>query len=86
MSNHKVHSFTITLNGEYTDSDGYVCCSTCKSKTILVMPHSEWIVDEEPYKAGEQIELDSEIEVYEVTGHWCPKCELLISLTYNWSS
>ena len=88
MSKREIRGFTVCSNGEHVDSEGYTRCNECKSKTILVFPCELWQADSEPYKSGEEITDEdlSEIFVGEVSGHWCPKCEMLISLSYNFPS
>jgi len=86
MAKAKVRGFTIQIIGEQK-KDGYSLCDECGGKTMLVYPYDEWRVDDEPYKNGETVELDSEIadgiEVSEVTGHYCKHCNILTSITYN---
>jgi len=72
--------------GEHIDADGFHRCNKCDEKTILVTTSGYWGVDEEPYKSGEQLqggELPDEVFVGEVSGHWCPGCEMLVSLHYG---
>jgi len=85
MAKKEIRGLSICINGEYVDDDGYTRCSRCKSKTILVSPFSAWQVDSEPFKSGEEIELEDgdEICVDEVSGHFCKKCDMLTSLSYN---
>ncbi|KKL57401.1 hypothetical protein LCGC14_2235800 [marine sediment metagenome] len=85
MSKKEISGIEICIHAEIVDDEGYRRCIECKSKTILVYPIGPWTPDDEPFKAGEVItceELD-DIEIGEVTGHWCPTCEILTSLTYN---
>lgn len=82
----EIHGITISTNSEYIDDDGYHRCNECDTKTVLVTPISEmWEVDSEPYKPGEEAEVEicPELCVGEISGHWCPKCEMLVSLSYN---
>lgn len=86
MSKKSIHGITVSTNNEHIDDDGYHRCNECETKTILVTPVGEiWEADEEPYKPGEEAEVNicPEIFVGELSGHWCPKCEMLVSLTYN---
>ena len=84
MAKREIHGFTILINGEHVDDDGYTRCSECNSKTILVSPFCVWQIDSEPFKSGEEIELDEdEICVEEVSGHFCRKCNMLTSMSYN---
>lgn len=67
-------------------------CPDCGAKTVLAIAESNWTVDSEPY--GDQDE-DNEsvgdrfydgVEVghdAEITGHWCPECDKLCSLSLN---
>jgi hypothetical protein len=84
MATKKIDGVTVSFNSEHQDDDGYSRCNTCGEKTILVFPCGEWIADDEPYKNGEQMELEeSEFDVGEVTGHFCQTCNILVSLSYN---
>jgi hypothetical protein len=83
MSRREIRGFTVSVCGEKTDQEGYCRCNECNSRTMLVYPIGPWHMDSEAFKSGEEVEEREEIEVGEVTGHWCPKCELLISLSYN---
>lgn len=85
MSKQKIEGITIALVSTHTDSDGYERCHECKSKTALVYPIGDWIMDSEPFKDGEKVadEDRESMHVGEVTGHWCKKCNVLTSLTYN---
>ena len=84
MATRKIHGVTVSFNSEHKDDDGYSRCNACGEKTILVLPHGDWLADEEPYKNGEPIELEERaIWVGEVSGHFCQKCNMLVSLSYN---
>lgn len=48
-------------------------CPTCGRKTLLVIAPHDWNVDE-----GDSVEVHEEI-----TGHYCPKCQRLRSLSFN---
>lgn len=92
MGKRKVHGATITFNQEHVDEDGYHRCNECDSKTILVCADGDWKVDSEPLKSGETVESDEIVGdgdgcvfVGEVCGHYCPTCEMLVSLSYNFS-
>lgn len=55
-------------------------CPKCGSETILVTAPLVWGVDEDNPKNDE----DGAVEVYdEVSGHFCPKCRRLRSLSLN---
>lgn len=86
MSEREIRGTTICF-GEHLDTDGYSRCSKCNSKTILVATSGQWDVDAEPFKDGEETSKDTPEEVFvgEVSGHYCPKCEMLVSLSYNFS-
>ena len=87
MGNREIKGMTITSNNEHIDSEGHHRCNTCDTKTLLVTAPCEWEIDEEPYKSGENSaeELPDSVFVGEVSGHWCSKCEMLVSLSYNYS-
>ena len=73
--------------GEHVDADGYHRCNKCGRKTMLVTTSSSWGGDEEPYKPGEELQVQegvpNEVFVGEVSGYWCPGCEMLVTLHYN---
>ncbi len=78
-----VNGITIIFKPERKDDDGYIRCE-CGEKTVLVTLR-HWEADEEPYKSGETCDCgfgNDDIEL-EVSGHYCPKCLMLVSLTYN---
>jgi hypothetical protein len=79
----KTH-LTLTLN-EGPGEAGYSICDTCGSRTLLVYPTSYWNVDSEPYKSGEpDVEDPADVEIdAEVSGHFCPTCRRLTSLSVN---
>lgn len=85
MSKKEIDGIGICIHAETVDAKGYTRCIECKSKTMLVYPSGSWIADSEPFKSGESIPDDEreDIDVGEITGHWCPQCEILTSLTYN---
>ena len=87
MAKREIRGFTIVINGEHVDDDGYTRCSECNSKTILVSSFCEWQVDREPFKNGEEMEPDDEmldpVCVGEVSGHFCRQCDILTSMSYN---
>ena len=58
-------------------------CPKCATATILVSTPEEWKVPHED-EHGEEIENDPYLTVHdEVTGHVCPKCSRLCSLSIN---
>lgn len=71
--------------GESENSDGYHVCDKCGAKTMLICAGSDWSVDSEPYKAGEEAEdaPDCVIIDAEVTAHYCDECGLVTSLSFN---
>lgn len=85
MSRKEIDGLSINIVAENIDAEGYHRCTICNSKTALVYPIGDWKMDSEPYKNGEEFadEDREEIHVGEVTGHWCKKCNILTSLTYN---
>ena len=84
MAKREIHGFTIVINGEHDDDDGCTRCSECNSKIILIYPFCLWKIDSEPFKSGEEIELEEdEVEVGEVSGHFCRQCNMLTSISYN---
>lgn len=73
-------------DGAIHTKDGYTLCSFCKSKTILITKDSYWKVDAYPYKDQENTEDDisDEIETsIEISGHYCLKCNKMITLNIN---
>jgi hypothetical protein len=54
-------------------------CPDCKVDTVLVVAPLDWSVDQE----GRKYEGEYATVHDEVTGHWCPKCERLRSLSLN---
>lgn len=88
MKSRKIRGITMTTNNEYTDDKGCLRCNECNTKLMLVLPCSEeWDVESECFKNGEDTPEDAPDTVYvgEVSGHWCPTCEMLVSLTYNFA-
>ncbi|MCJ7828453.1 MAG: hypothetical protein MUP81_01775 [Dehalococcoidia bacterium] len=85
MAKKEIDGITISINGEHLDKDGYTRCNKCNGKTILVSAESGWRPDSEPFKDGEEIELEDADEIFvgEVSGHFCQQCDMLTSLSYN---
>lgn len=85
MGKRKISGVTLTINGEHIDPNDYYRCNECNSKVMLVSSCGEWQVDEECYKSGEDTPEDVSDMVFvgEITGHWCPICEMLVSISYN---
>ena len=79
------YEYTITTTPEINKDDGYMYCGECGTKLILVVAFSDWAVDSEPFKDGEERPEDYPKEVFvgEVSGHFCRTCEQLTSLSYN---
>jgi len=86
MSERNIRGIGIRF-GEHLGEGGYYLCGKCNSKTILVSTNGDWSVDEEAFKNGEQTPDGTPDEVYvgEVSGHYCLKCEMLVSVEYNFS-
>lgn len=64
-------------------SDGYSRCKICKSKTILISACYLWEPDDEPYKHGKQVELDTVELNQNVSGPYCPNCKMLLSVNIS---
>lgn len=81
----KTTGISVQIGGEYIDQNGYYRCSECHTKTMLVYPSSDWGVDEECYRSGEDTPDDVPDVMYvgEVSGRWCPGCEMLVLLSYR---
>lgn len=66
-------------------------CPVCGEKTVLVIAGNTWDVDSEPYGDEDDKNVVGDrfidgVEVgddAEVTGHWCPTCNKLCSLSLN---
>ncbi len=56
--------------------------SKCKHKKLaLVTSHiDELEPDQEPFKEGEFVQMDTVYVDIELYGHWCPKCEKLVDI------
>lgn len=52
----------------------------CGEKTALVIVGSEWQIDSEDplYRERDYASVEDE-----VSGHWCPECQRLVSLSFN---
>lgn len=85
MSDRKINGITLTIGGEHLDNEDYYRCRRCDSKTMLVSASGYWAVDEECYKSGEDTPEGTPDSVFvgEVSGHWCPSCRHLVSISYN---
>lgn len=73
---------------ERADVDGYHYCTACGEKVMLISAPPIWYVDSEAYKAEEnterRYEVPEEVEIgEEITAHWCNKCEVITSLSFN---
>lgn len=53
-------------------------CRDCGSSTLLVMPFLEWKVNDPGDDDADTVEIGDE-----VSGHFCPKCRKLVSLSLN---
>lgn len=84
----------------YSNDHGDDKCPHCKGKTFLLCIHDFWAIDEEPIKSGQPIEKikDKELKkqaekIYnegielgtEITCHYCPICQTIISICVNWN-
>jgi len=63
-------------------------CPSCGTPPVLISAPSEWHADSEQpeYEAatGDTTVADNYVTVdEEITGHWCPKCCRLLSLSLN---
>ena len=85
MSQREIRGVTLQIGGETGDTEGYSRCIKCNSKTLLVSALGEWEVDEECFKSGEDTPEGTPDAVFigEISGHWCPECVMLVSLSYN---
>lgn len=73
-------------DGAIYTKDGYTLCPFCKSKTVLTTKDNYWSVDAYPYKDQESTEDDipDVIETsIEISGHYCLKCDKMITLNIN---
>lgn len=74
---------------ERDDVDGgYSYCTACGEKVMLITALSTWRVDREAYRAGERTDasddVPDEVDIgEEITAHWCNKCEVITSLSFN---
>lgn len=76
----------VTFNEHHCD--GYNMCDTCGGKVMLVSAPSEWSVDQEAFKSGENTSEAEDVpeDVFinaEVTGHYCQTCDALTSFSFN---
>lgn len=64
----------------FSDEHRDVVCPTCSSQTILIHSSDVFQVADDDkcreFHAGIETEL-------EISGHWCPKCHVVTSLTIN---
>jgi len=61
-------------------------CQHCNGKTVLAIAPSAWDVDSESAQADgfDENEFVDGVETdAEVTGHWCPGCRSLVSVSVN---
>lgn len=54
-------------------------CPKCLGEVVLVVSKGGWFIYD---SKGEATDDEAEIDE-EVTGHWCPECLLLTSLSLN---
>jgi hypothetical protein len=86
-------------NISYSNDNGDDRCPHCKGATFLLCTHDFWAIDKEPIKNGESIEdiknndlkqaaeniYENGIELgTEISCHYCPNCETIISICVNW--
>ncbi len=53
-------------------------CPDCETETLLALPSRDWRIDDPPEDEESDITVDEE-----VSGHFCPKCRRLTSLSLN---
>jgi predicted RNA-binding Zn-ribbon protein involved in translation (DUF1610 family) len=73
----------VTLEfGQNRSKHGIYRCNQCAAKIWLIVARS-WSVDQEslPPRADGPDDVDVSEEV---TAHYCPKCERITSLSFNW--
>lgn len=75
--------------GERFDGE-YYRCTECDGKAVLVSAGATWWqIDDEPYKHGEYVndleeEMPDGVECDpEITGHFCLKCNKLLSINVH---
>lgn len=56
-------------------------CPKCNSRTVLVVAPEWWQVD--PDSENAELADDEYNVVEEITGHYCPSCGDLVSLSFN---
>jgi Zn finger protein HypA/HybF involved in hydrogenase expression len=72
--------------GERTDG-GKSVCNTCNSRTFLIIAGSDWDIDREGFEESGHNPADASDHCVmvreEITGHFCPQCEKITSLSFN---
>jgi hypothetical protein len=83
----------------FSEGNGDNRCVDCKGFTFLLVLKGIWAIDDEPIESGQEIEdiknkiLKREAEkIYkngieldtEITCHYCPNCEKIVSINANW--
>lgn len=83
----------------YSNDNGDNCCIDCKSPTFLLAHKGIWAIDQEPIEKGQEIEeienkelrenaqyiYENGLELSEeITCHYCPICEKIVSININW--
>ena len=59
-------------------------CPSCRCLTVLVTAPASWNIHEDGREQCGKTELPDYAEIAEeISGHWCPKCQRLTSLSLN---
>jgi len=53
-------------------------CPECETATVLVVALAVWKLYDEEGECDDTVTVNEE-----VSGHWCPECERLVSLSLN---
>lgn len=53
-------------------------CGVCGSAVVLVLASPDWSADQNSNQYEDGIDIQAE-----VSGHWCPECDCLTSLSLN---
>ena len=70
------------FNFSFREDNSGVCCK-CQSETVLVCFGEYGEMDYEDAEENDIEEEDRSVYVGELTGHYCRKCERLVSLCLN---
>lgn len=54
-------------------------CKECNGQLTLMSSSSLFFPDEEPYKSGERVKLDLEVEEY-VHANFCQNCDRIVQI------